>query len=175
MDYWGIYVENSCYADVLESVREKLGQYDISLTPLSNREDWNKSLLVINSPLDIHGEPVASLENLKPSHLALSPMLAAHPTDEIVAYASSPQSRAAIADLTIAILLYSLENCNAALPYFNKVRESVIAENSFMSGSGSFNPPLLDYIEFYKGNCALISGDYPSAIEHFREWLKERV
>src|SRR5205085_6588472 len=67
------------------------------------------------------------------------------------------------ATLITAILLYSVGRCDLALPYFQDAEKSSIKGNTFMSGSGEFNPPIFDFINFYKANCALLDNDYETA------------
>jgi tetratricopeptide (TPR) repeat protein len=172
---WGIQLIHGCYGDVLAQVTKELEQFGIRLAVASNESELADAVLFIYAPLDIHGRPLASLENLTPSYLELSPLLAAHATQEIVVYADSMPNREAIAALTAGLIVYSLGNCDDAIPYFNDVLASSIVENTFMSGSGGFNPPITDYLTFYRGNCALMSEDYDLAISEYNSFSDEAL
>jgi tetratricopeptide (TPR) repeat protein len=158
----GIQLVQGCYGDVLSQVVEALEQQGINLVVASNEQQLSQAVLFLYAPLNIHGSPLASLEDLKPAYLNISPFLAAHPTGAIGLYADSVQKREVLADLMTGIVLYSVKKCEAAMPYFN------LAESAgFYTDEGEPLIWVIASIRFYRGNCALLDGDYETAKQHY--------
>lgn len=161
-NYSDIELRDGCFEDVLDAIKANFQSVGIGFVASTKPTDRTPTAQIYFT-LDIHGTPLVALWDLSPTQLRSSPVLSAHLTEELDVYATHPQARLDDANLITAVLLYSIGRCDLAMPYFEQAAKGTIRNNTFLSGAGQFNPPIFDFINFYKANCAILEGDYETA------------
>jgi tetratricopeptide (TPR) repeat protein len=162
----------NCYAIILNHVVSELQEHGFTISVVQDSPGLEPQIIAASrmemyTTLNAHGAPMVSYRHFDtPQHLALSPILDAHMNSDIGLYVLSDEEKIAAANLATGIILYSLGHCDLAIPYFNEVE---VAEFQTDEGQLLYTPD----IYFYHGNCALLGGDYQTAIDYYESAFSE--
>ncbi len=161
-------MEGYCLNSIVWLIESELQTYNIVLsmvqyTPSMEERIVESAGMEIYVGGDIHGDPIVELRPyIEPTVFQKSPVLFTHIQSTMGFYLFNFPSRDAVAYLAAGIIFYSLEQCDVAQHYFDRA-ESI----GFFNDDGTPSVGSLGIVRFYRGNCALIDGDFETARDYF--------
>jgi tetratricopeptide (TPR) repeat protein len=147
-----------------DGITAALEAHEVTPVYVDEDADLSINLDLVNDQATLYVDLVA----VEPeSGLFPSPLIVPHLLTEmpLVGSPDNPDLEAAIVAITTAVGLYILNDCEAAIPYF----DSAEALNESLDG---FTNQMYTYINFYRANCALAAEDYEVAAAAYEENLR---
>ncbi len=152
-------VEEDVVQAYLTELTLGLADYDLTLD-LVDYETGNPMVHVLFRPSairEVDGSNVTYVLNLFRTPLTdLSHSLDVTLNDDAVIFAANPSTSAVF---SLGVLLLVADRCEDALKIFDDLERTITT------------PIWIDYLRFYRGHCALLAEDYPTAITHFESVL----
>jgi len=165
-------MEGYCFNDIVRPLEAILQTHAVSLTLIQYTPDMDIQIRFSASmemyiEADIHGDPILQFfPYLKPEGLKQFPILSAHMAPTMGFSIPTYSSRIAVTNLAAGIIFYTLGRCDLTQRYLDEA-----ANIGFVDNDGARDIRAAADTLFYRGNCAILDGNYLAAKEYFEAAL----
>lgn len=162
-------LDGNCFQEIVDQLATNLQSKGKSLSVVQRPFDpeWEipeNATLMLYTTMSAHGGPIVIIMPLATGKgVDETALVASHMQDEYSIYVLSNNQKIGVANFATGIILYDLEDCEAASTYFEMAADEEFSWYTYTESGEDKRPNIA--VRFYQATCAILDENFERAVD----------